>query len=109
MVGALWVVLPRSAAVFDCASSPAVPMDGQHGTLGLKSILVINRMYPLSPSTQGSRSTPLCALPGQPWCWPLAVTAVHRELMSSGTSVCRICPSGHCILLILLFREVVHC
>lgn len=26
MVGTLWVVLPRSTAVFDCASSPAVPM-----------------------------------------------------------------------------------
>lgn len=26
VVGTLWVVLPRSAAVFDCASSPAVPV-----------------------------------------------------------------------------------
>lgn len=104
VVGTLWVVLPRSAAVFACASSPAVPVGWSGWDMRAQKHPVISRMHPLSPGTQGSRGLPWCAPPGQPWCWLQAVTAVHRELVVAGTSVCRIWPPRHCILLVLLFR-----
>lgn len=42
MVGTLWVVLPRSAAVFVLPALQS-PWAGQAGTCGLKSILVTSR------------------------------------------------------------------